>query len=368
MVPYRPGRVLVQEKAWQDPLTSAILARLPGLPVSTIPDPEAVLPSLLGNSDPHASAKHTLILTRFPGQFLKACPGSGAEICCNYFVLNYASNCHMECTYCVLQSYLNHPALMIFTNVDDMFAEVAAKLGASSRSSFRVGTGEMADSLALDGLTGYSRLLVPFFARIPNGILELKTKSDQIANLEDLEHGGHTIVSWSLNSRAMCRSEELKTATFEARLAAARRCQEWGYRIGFHFDPLICYEGWERDYQSAVEETFRTVDPERVAWVSLGALRFTPQLRDILREKFPKSRIPYGEFVPGHHGKLRYFRPIREAMYRKMREWILREAPGVFVYLCMETCLVWENSFGCTPRDTAELSEKMDSLVHIDPS
>lgn len=367
MVPYRPERILVQDASRHDRLTAEILARLPGLPVSTIPDPEAILPALLGTSDPHASAKHTLILTRFAGQFMKPCPGSGAEICCNYFVLNYASNCHMECSYCVLQSYLNHPALMVFTNVDDMLAEVAGKLGSSPRSFFRVGTGEMADSLALDDITGYSRLLVPFFAQMPNAILELKTKSDKIANLKGLEHRGHTVVSWSLNSQPMCRSEELKTAAFETRLAAARQCQQWGYRVGFHFDPLICYDDWEQDYKSAVEETFRAVDPKGVAWVSLGALRFTPQLRDILRSRFPKSMIPYGEFVPGHHGKLRYFRPIREAMYRKMREWIRREAPNVFVYLCMESRLVWEDSFGCVPRDTAELSDKMDSLVQVSP-
>jgi len=368
MVPYRPERVLIQAAAWEDRLTREILDRLPGIPAGTIEDPDEVVPELLKATDPHASAKRTLILTRFPGQFMKTCPGSGAEICCNYFVLNYASNCHLECTYCVLQSYLNHPALMVFTNSDAMLAEVAEKLGRSPRTTFRIGTGEMADSLALDGITHYSRLLVPFFGGLPNGILELKTKSDQIENLQDLDHQGHTVVSWSLNAGPICRSEELKTASFQARLAAAQRCQQWGYRIGFHFDPLIYYEGWEPDYESAVQETFRAVNPDGVAWVSLGALRFTPRLRDIMRERFPKSRIPYGEFVPGHHGKLRYFRPIREEMYSRMMEWIRREAPGVFVYLCMESRILWEDSFGYAPHDTGHLSDQMDSLVQIEPA
>ncbi len=368
MVSYRPERILVQEKAWADALTTEIVGRLPGIPVITIADPDTVLPELLKTSDPHGVAKRTLILTRFPGQFMKACPGSGAEICCNYYVLNYASNCHLECTYCVLQSYLNHPALMVFTNSDALLAEVAEKLGGLPRQTFRVGTGEMADSLALDGITHYSRILVPFFARLPNGILELKTKSDQIGVLEGLDHRDHTVVSWSLNSRRICRAEELKTAALEERLSAAGLCQRWGYRVGFHFDPLIHYEGWQEDYETTVRETFRAVNPERVAWVSLGALRFTPHLRDIMRDRFPKSMIPYGEFVPGHHGKLRYFRPIREDMYSKMREWIRREAPGVFVYLCMESRPVWESSFGCTPRDTEDLSNQMDALIQIDLS
>src|SRR5206468_1511878 len=103
--------------------------------------------------------------------------------CCNYFVVNYASNCHLECTYCVLQAYLNNPALMIFTNLEDLMAEVRSRLEIAPARLLRIGTGELADSLALDEITQYSRRLIPFFATFSNAILELKTKSDRIANL-----------------------------------------------------------------------------------------------------------------------------------------------------------------------------------------
>jgi spore photoproduct lyase len=366
MIDFRPVELLVQKESWDDDLTRKIVSRLPDLPVRTIEHPDSVLPELLESSDPRAAGKRMLILARHPGAFLKECPGAGAEICCNYFVLNYASNCHLDCTYCVLQTYLNNPAMMVFTNTSDLLAQAREILGRSPRRTFRIGTGELADSLALDDITGYSRLLVPFFASLPNGLLELKTKSDRIANLANLDHRGHTVVSWSLNSRPVCRGEELKTAGFDDRLSAARRCQEWGYPIGFHFDPLVHYEGWERDYETAVIEAFRAVDPSRVVWVSLGCLRFTRHLRSVVRSRFPKSKIPFGEFVPGHHGKMRYFRPIREEMYLKMRNWIHREAPGVFVYLCMENRAVWEAGMGEAPGSCESLSDLMDGLVRID--
>ncbi len=362
MISYRPEQLLVQEESCEDELTQEIIARLPGVPVHTIARPDAALPSLLQSSDPLCSGKRTLVLARQAGGFLKECPGSGAEICCNYFVLNYASNCHLECTYCVLQSYLNNPSMIVFTNTGSLFAEVSDFLSRSPRRAFRVGTGELADSLALDDITSYSRRLVPFFGTLPNGVLELKTKSDRIGNLEGLDHRGHTVVSWSLNSKPICKSEELKAAGFAERLSAARQCQMWGYRIGLHFDPLIHYDGWERDYESAVRETFQVVDPAGVVWVSLGCLRFTRHLREIVQDRFPKSRIPYGEFVPGHHGKLRYFRPIREEMYSRMRDWIAREAPGVFVYLCMESRVVWRDGLGECPVSTDALSDRMDDL------
>ena len=365
MIRYHPERILVQEDAWQDVATGEILERLPGIPVETIQQIESILPELNRSSDPHSSGKRSLILARHRGRFMKDCPGAGAEICCNYFVVNYASNCHMECTYCVLQSYLNNPALIIYTNIDDLITEVSGNLERAPGRLFRIGSGEIADSLALDNITHYSRRLVPFFGRLANGILELKTKSDLVENLEGLDHRGHTVVSWSINSKSITRSEELKTAAFEERLSAARRCQDWGYKVGFHFDPLIHYEGWEEGYRDAVEQVFRAVDPSQVAWVSLGSLRFTPHLREIVRRRFPRSKIPYGEFVPGNHGKTRYFRPIREEMYSRMRSFIRTAAPQVFVYLCMENRAAWEASSDAVPRDTTGLSNRMDSLVRI---
>ena len=365
MIRYRPERILVQKESWKDRTAHEILERLPGVPVDTIDEVDHALPELKRSSDPRASGKRCLILTRHLGRFLKDCPGAGAEICCNYFVVNFASNCHMECTYCFLQSYLNNPALIIFTNIEDLLAEVGERVSHASGRLFRIGTGELADSLALDDITQYSRRLVPFFGSLPNAILELKTKSDRVDNLQGLRHRERTVVSWSMNSKRMTREEELKTASFEERLDAARRCQGWGYRIGFHFDPLIHYDGWERDYEEAVAEVFRVVDPTRVSWVSLGSLRFTPSLREIVRERFPHSIVPYGEFVRGNHGKTRYFRPIRSEMYSKMEAWIHQAAPGVFVYLCMENRAAWEGSFPHVPRDTADLSDRMDSLVQI---
>jgi spore photoproduct lyase len=351
MNPYRPDLILVQDQSWQDSATREILDRLQGIETRTI-----------HNLEPDVYSKNTLVLMRFPGKFLKKCQGAGAEICCNYYIASYSWNCHLECTYCVLQSYLNREALLIFTNIEELLGEVKETLGQFPNRFYRIGTGELADSLALDHITAFSRKIVPFFAARPNGLLELKTKSDEINNLRDLDHQGHTIISWSMNSRRICRAEERKAATLDERLAAAVQCQKWGYKLGFHFDPLIYYEAWEDEYREVVREIFCAIDPKNVAWISLGSLRFMPHLRDSIRKNYPKSKLPYGEFVPGHHGKLRYFRSIREEMYRKMKSWIYEAAPDVLVYLCMESRLVWERSFGAYPRNLGEDLNKAGSL------
>lgn len=174
MVLYRPQRILVEEAAWNDASTKEILQRLSGIPVRTIHDADSVLPELRAGVDFRTTAKRTLILMRNRGSFVKECPGSGAEICCNYIVINYALNCHFECTYCVLQAFLNNPAVTIFTNVEELLGEVKEKVSQAPDRRFRIGTGETADSLALDDITCYTRRLVPFFRALPNAVLELK--------------------------------------------------------------------------------------------------------------------------------------------------------------------------------------------------
>ncbi len=366
MVPCHPERVFVHKDSWEDRATHEMLQRLPDVTIRTVEDVDSLLPELQATSDYRTTGKRTLILTRNRGSFMKPCPGAGAEVCCNYTVINYALNCHMDCTYCVLQSFLNNPALTIYTNLDDLTREVGEKVLAEPQRTFRIGTGETADSLALDDITHYSNRLIPLFRRLPNAVLELKTKSALVANLQGLDHGGHTIVSWSLNPNHIIRREELKTAPLKERLEAARQCRQWGYRLAFHFDPIIYYEGWERDYGEVVHHLFAHVDPNSICWISLGCLRFTHDLKEIVRRRFPHSRIAYGEFVPGNHGKLRYFRPIREEVYAKMLAMIRSYAPQVFVYLCMENCAVWERSFGIRYMSTTSLAARMDSLVAPD--
>src|SRR5690606_14101973 len=147
---------------------------------------------------------------------------------------------------------------------------------------FRIGTGEYTDSLALEKLTGLSSILVDFFSRKPNATLELKTKSDNVESLLDLDHRGRTVISWSVNPPFVTQNIEHDTASLERRLAAAQKAQAAGYRLGFHLDPLIFFEGWEEAYHSLIDLIFEHVDPNRVAWISTGSFRYAPGLKEVM--------------------------------------------------------------------------------------
>jgi hypothetical protein len=202
--------------------------------------------------------KRVLLVKEFRGRSFKQCQGLKEEYaCCNLHTLAEGNGCAMECTYCILQHYMTSQHLTVFANVDDLQAEIQRAVSSEPERIFRVGTGELSDSLLLDPLTESTRHMVPFFRSLPNAVLELRTKTDNVENLLDLEHGGKTVVAWSLNPPEVGEREELKTAPLEARLRAASEVARRGYPVGFHLDPLVHYEGWQDGYSRLVAAGFR---------------------------------------------------------------------------------------------------------------
>ncbi|MDD3619843.1 MAG: DNA photolyase [Desulfobulbaceae bacterium] len=339
------------------------IIRRSGLPVSLIDDDRC--PEFNGGFPGSLKeGKRSLLLTRNRGRFFKPCPGTSEYLCCGYHVLNIGMNCPMDCVYCILQAYLNTPWLSFFVNIEDLFAELDQELRSPSPRLFRIGTGEFTDSLALDRLTGLSRRLIEYVRHTDNAVLELKTKSAVIDNLRDADHGGRTIVAWSLNSPQVAAREELRTASLEQRMAAAARCAEWGYRLAFHFDPVIWHQGWKEGYRHTIRQLFRTVPGDRIVWISLGALRFIPRLKAIAAERFPGSRIFYEEFISGLDGKSRYFRSQRVEMYTFIVNELQRYVSDrTCLYFCMESDAVWREVFGFAPGDRGGLPAMLDDAL-----
>lgn len=230
----------------------------------------------------------------------------------------------------------------------------------SEKRIYRVGTGEFTDSMIWEYLMEYSAFLVPFFAKQDRSVLELKTKTVDIDALEHLDHRRKTIMAWSVNTEKVIRTEERNTASLDERLAAASRCEQWGYPLAFHFDPMILYDGCLEEYPEVVDRIFSRVSPENIVWISLGAFRFIPSLKSIVQMRFPESKIVYGEFVPGVDGKMRYFKPLRIELYRRMIERIRAHAPEPTAYFCMEDDEVWEKTFGFTPKSQGGLPRILD--------
>ncbi|MBN2333481.1 MAG: DNA photolyase [Deltaproteobacteria bacterium] len=362
---FQPTRVLVEQDAFSYPYTEEILQRLPAAEVVTIGHPDQELFHELD-----FSPAKTLLLMVHRGKFFKPCPGTAENYrCCLYQILHLGLGCSIGCSYCVLQGYLNNPFITQFVNLDDALRELDEVFSSHPDSFFRIGTGEFTDSLFMDPLTRLSAKLVPYFARQTHAVLELKTKSVAVDNLLQLEgEVGETIVSWSLNAPSVVAREELGAPSLKQRLAAAARCRQRGYRIGLHFDPLVFFPGWQQEYRETVRLIFDYLAPDDIIWISLGAFRYLPPMKEAIKEQHPESSIIYQEFVRGLDGKMRYFSGIRRAMYRHLVAEIRQHAPDVFLYFCMEHERLWLDVFGYAPTDNQQLSLWLDRCCHRYPA
>jgi spore photoproduct lyase len=339
-------------------LTDSILKKLPATPVYTTGQTGSV--DHVAEKD---MGKETLHLLSYSGEFLKPCPGTKHYICCGYQILNLATNCPLDCSYCILQAYMNMPNLRIYANLEQQLNVVCNVIDKTPDVMFRIGTGEFTDSLALDEITGLSDVLVCAFSKRKNAILEFKTKTDRISGLLASKHRDRIVVSWSLNSPFVSAREEKRAASLKKRLQAARQCQAEGFVLGFHFDPLVYHENWREAYQKTIDMMDTYIDPKGIIWISLGSFRFMPELKYIIRRRHPDTCVLDGEFILGLDGKMRYFKPIRLELYSFMRENLDKWRPGMGIYLCMESDDVWQRTMGWSPQDSEGLRLFLDQRV-----
>ncbi|MBF0288824.1 MAG: radical SAM protein [SAR324 cluster bacterium] len=361
---YVPEKIIVDRAVRNDPFTQNLLEKFSDVPCEILenyswhknennPDPA---------KNPLTEGKKILHLKYFAGNSIKSCPGiTNGAVCCNYFTLDLIENCPLECSYCILQAFLNKPVITVHANLAEVLNQVRQHVSSQPQRLFRVGTGEHSDSLALDPVLEINKQVVPFFGELDNAILELKTKSNHVDHLLDLPHQGNTVIAWSLNPPYIVEQEEHKTAALHERLQAACKVLEAGYKVAFHFDPMIYYPDWENGYRQLVHQLLETIPVASIAWISLGTLRYIPKLKTMVEERFPKSTIFLGEFIQGEDGKMRYLKKVRQRMFQTVRQEIHKLAPQVTTYLCMEKVPVWQHTMPVHPTTNDELDDMLSN-------
>lgn len=348
--------VFIHRDSLNSPVAQRIFSQLPKEKISVVESEPLTEKKGDLSAREFTRSKRLLYLCEFKGQFFKRCPGSRPGLaCCNYFVLNLGQQCDMNCSYCYLQSFLNSPLMTVYSNLEQALAELQEAFPRDK--ALRVGTGEVIDSLSLDDVTLYSKRLIQFFQDFPNWRLEFKTKSAKVDQFLDVPHAGNVIVSWSVNPQPVIDHEEHGTASLLERLTAAEKCRERGFQISFHLDPMIHHPEWRENYSQLVDEITRRFTPQDIPYMSLGALRFQPEQRHIMRERFGmQSWVTQGEIFPGKDGKLRYDQNLRQEMFDHVIRAFKKKNAEWNVFLCMETPETWLGTFSAMPKSVPGLS------------
>ncbi len=359
------SRVYIHKDSLGSAVAKRVLELFPSDSVQVVNDQPLKEKNGRLSAEDFEASKRALYLAPFKGQFFKRCPGARPGLlCCNYFVLNLGQQCDMNCSYCYLQSFINNPVLTIYTNFDQALNELKEMHKDLGSSRIRVGTGEVIDSLSLDELTLYSKSLIEAFRHFPNWTLEFKTKSAKVDQFISCEHSKNVIVSWSVNPQAIVDSEEYGTASLEERLRAAERCRDQGYPVAFHIDPMIWHPEWKSNYTDLVEKITQRFRPTQVAVISVGALRFQPEQRIMMRERFGmKGWVTRAEVYPSQDGKLRYDQALRREMFDHVLGQFRAAHPDWRVFLCMETPETWISTTEQIPHRNPGLKDLFDTKV-----
>jgi len=283
--------------------------------------------------------RDTVFITSEKYDFFKKCPCTKGAVECGYHIFNLGFGCIFDCAYCYLQEYNNTPGLIFPGNMDKFFEEFRRY----KKPGMRIGTGEFSDSLMLDHVTEYAPAIIEFFNEHEDATFEFKTKSSNIDNLLKAKHSGNIVVSWSLNPQKIIDKNEFFTVGLGERLASAEKCAKRGYKIGFHFDPVIYFKGWEREYSGVIDLLFSKIKPDEIAWISMGTFRFKPELKSIIENRFPENEILDGELLLGYDNKLRYPYGLRMEIYKFLLGEFKKHSKNLPIYLCMEEISMWKD-------------------------
>jgi spore photoproduct lyase len=298
----------------------------------------------LGEKDPARRAgkgKATLVFgehksaVRFSSEEGNACP--------NYWHFSPWGFCFYGCKYCYLagtRTVWHSPTVKVFLNLEEILNEI-------DRAAYRAGKpaafylGKLQDGLALDALTGYSSVLVPFFARHEFARMTLLTKTDDVDRLLDLDHRGHTILSCSVNPPGIAAPFEENVPPIKDRIRAMQRCAERGYPVRAVMMPLIPVPGWRDYYAEFTRDLLRNVPLQRL---TLGGICIYKSARKLMEAKLGR-RNPISQGIDEKEslgdGRARYSSGLRLEMYSHIIKSARAIRSDIELALCLEDAAMW---------------------------
>ncbi len=235
-----------------------------------------------------------LILAKKRKEFLHAIPekfGIGSK---NSYYFSHLFNCPFDCSYCFLQGMYSSAHFVWFINYED-FQNAIDQKGEGHFFS-----GYDGDSLALEKTTGFLHHFLPFFAKRPQSLLEVRTKSAYIKPFLCTDPIANCVIAWSLNPENIIRLLEKKTASLEKRLQAMEKVAEKGWKIGLRFDPLMYQKDFLPHLDQLFQEVFTRVQERSIHSVTLGSFRVPKSYLKLLKKNTQDPRIFAGTHLEGN--------------------------------------------------------------------
>ena len=319
--------IYVEKSVRNHPRTEEILLRFPDAEILKIASYKDVYYHPDSNTD--NNAKIHMILAEKRGNGIIP----GAPVCQDFderyfYYTSCSTGCVYDCEYCYLKGMYPSRDLLIYVNIEDIFAETEKML--ESHKVYLCLSYDT-DLFALESITGYTGLWSTFVRSHPGLLAECRTKCARTDLWESIEPCERMIFAFTLSPDEVIGRFEHRTPSLAARIACIREAMERGFTVRLCFDPMLRIPGWREAYARMVRLVSEELDLNRVRDISVGTFRISKDYIKRLRRVEPDSAAVQYPFVneAGVYG-------YPQAQRNEMTEFMIRElkekTPGIRVY------------------------------------
>lgn len=192
--------------------------------------------------------------------------GPGVRVCQSAYEMHTIAGCPFRCDYC---AHLGE-VIVIMLNLEEFLQRMDGWLATCPEQTL-FKWDNATDAPCFEPEYGGTKLFVDYFAQKPGKYLLLYLgKCADIDYLLNYDHRGKTIVAFSISAQTQSTKIEKGAAPTQARIEAARRCQESGYIVRVRFSPIIPVKNWRDENRRMIRSLLAQVAPDVISLCLFG--------------------------------------------------------------------------------------------------
>lgn len=230
---------------------------------------------------------------------------------------------------------------------DQLKKEIPIYYAENSKNALWINISEYSDVLGLDPITNQIEELMQIVQTDPHFNFKLRTKTANIHNFLKYDGKGQVQITFSLNTDYVTKKFELDSSPLDQMIAAINALlQKAGYQILIAIEPIIKYNGYEKDYRDLIKKLNNEIDLSRISKIKVGTVRYKTRLKNYIKNVHPKSGLisRNQQLVAPQPGdkRWRYSKDERLKIYRVIQK-KLNSVPSVKLGLGSENPDLWDD-------------------------
>jgi len=242
-------------------------------------------------------------------------------------------NCIYDCRYCFLQGMYRSANYLLFVNYEDFARQIEVLSRQHGEDTCYFYSGYDCDSLALEPLTEFVDQFLPMFEKLPNAMLELRTKSTQIRSLLERPVQKNVVIAFSFTPESISESLEHRVPSNEKRLESMHKLQRRGWKVGLRFDPIIYEDNYYEHYEELFKSVFSRIDATLLHSVSMGAFRLPEMYFHNMQRLYPAEKL-FAAKIVRRDGMAAYAEDIETRMVNDCEKLLLNHIPTKIYFPC----------------------------------